>query len=114
MDPTLAPGYVAPSSDKNKSTKAHHSEVHRRRAEASKTSTNVTPPSSERPKTADRVRTSIHKRLRMDSRNSLSDGEGIGGPADLEEVPVGVTRQALRLDEYVFPTHRLRTVMDGS
>jgi len=46
-------------------------------------------------------------------RSTLSDGEGIGGPADLEEVPVGVKRQALRLDDYQFPDHRLRTVMDG-
>jgi len=46
-------------------------------------------------------------------RSNLSDGEGIGGPADLEEVPVGVKRQALRLDDYTFPDHRLRTVMDG-
>jgi nicotinamide mononucleotide adenylyltransferase len=44
----------------------------------------------------------------------LSDGEGIGGPADLEEVPVGVKRQALRLEDYAFPEHRLRTVMDGT
>jgi hypothetical protein len=47
-------------------------------------------------------------------RSTLSDGEGIGGPADLEEVPVGVKRQALRLEDYAFPEHRLRTVMDGS
>lgn len=31
--------------------------------------------------------------------------------ADLEEVPVGVTRQAHRLSEYKFPTHRLARVM---
>jgi nicotinamide mononucleotide adenylyltransferase len=32
--------------------------------------------------------------------------------ADLEEVPVGVTRQARSLDEYQFPIHRFKTVMD--
>lgn len=31
--------------------------------------------------------------------------------ADLEEVPVGVSRQAVTLDEYKFPTHRLANVM---
>lgn len=31
--------------------------------------------------------------------------------ADLEEVPVGVSRQAISLDEYKFPTHRLANVM---
>jgi hypothetical protein len=46
-------------------------------------------------------------------RSTLSDGEGIGGPADLEEVPVGVKRQALRLEDYAFPDHRLRAVMEG-
>ena len=43
----------------------------------------------------------------------MSDNEGIGGPADLEEVPIGLKRQALRLEDYAFPDHRLRTVMDG-
>jgi len=47
-------------------------------------------------------------------RSALSDGEGIGGPADLEEVPIGLKRQALRLEDYVFPDNRLRTVMDGT
>lgn len=32
--------------------------------------------------------------------------------ADLEEVPVGVTRQAKTLSEYQFPMHRFKSVMD--
>lgn len=31
--------------------------------------------------------------------------------ADLEEVPVGVSRQAVKLEDYKFPTHRLANVM---
>jgi len=62
-------------------------------------------------------RAEVPRHPRMSSwrggRSTLSDGEGIGGPADLEEVPVGVKRQALRLDDYAFPEHRLRAVMDG-
>jgi len=48
------------------------------------------------------------------ARSALSDGEGIGGPADLEEVPIGLKRQALQLEDYAFPDDRLRKVMDGA
>jgi hypothetical protein len=125
MDPTLAPGYVPLRSGKEKPSKGHHwAEIQKTRTRtttdnvqngdtspvlsSSDTSRTVTPSSQieERPQHA-----------RMSSwragRSALSDGEGIGGPADLEEVPVGVKRQAVRLEEYAFPDHRLRTVMDG-
>ena len=135
MDPTLAPGYVPPNNGKEKLAKGHHW------AEAKKTKTRNTtnnsgidgdgdtsstssPPTPQiqpplgRPRTADSSKTSVPRHPRMLSwrggRSAISDGEGIGGPADLEEVPIGVKRQALRLDDYAFPDHRLRTVMDGN
>ena len=135
MDPTLAPGYVPPNNGKEKLAKGHHW------AEAKKTKTRnatnnseidadgdtssisspPTPPmqpATGRPRTADSGKTSLPRHPRMSSwrggRSAISDGEGIGGPADLEEVPIGVKRQALRLDDYAFPDHRLRTVMDGT
>jgi hypothetical protein len=71
-----------------------------------------------RPLTADGTSSVASRQLRVASwragKSALSDGEGIGGPADLEEVPVGVKRQAVQLGEYTFPEHRLRSVMDGN
>ena len=87
------------------------------------TTPRVRPVTPQRPGTVDgstemeTSRAEVPRHPRMSSwrggRSTLSDGEGIGGPADLEEVPVGVKRQALRLDDYAFPEHRLRAVMDG-
>jgi hypothetical protein len=139
MDPTLAPGYVPPNNTRVKtSTKGHHwAEVQKERA---RTTTNnseteatvngdnsdasTTPPAQHQFAVRDRKRKNDvaktappNPHLRMASwragRSALSDGEGIGGPADLEEVPIGLKRQALRLEDYVFPETRLRTVMDG-
>ena len=125
MDPTLAPGYVPPKNGKDKPLKGHHwAEIQKTKTgtttndvqngdtspvlSSSETSRTVTPSAQmeERPQ---------HARMRSwrAGRSALSDGEGIGGPADLEEVPIGVKRQALRLEKYVFPDHRLRAVMDG-
>jgi hypothetical protein len=131
MDPTLAPGYVPPNNGKGKPTKRHHwAEIqkkrHRTPAESEgQVNGDDSPPRqspirsapTSRPPTADSGKTAVPHHLRMASwrggRSTLSDGEGIGGPADLEEVPIGVKRQALRLEDYAFPEHRLRTVMDG-
>jgi hypothetical protein len=131
MDPTLAPGYVASSIS---TAKSHHwAEIQKKRTitatdisdidgtgDTSSTSLPPTPPAhtvSGRPRTADSGKTIMPRHPRVPSwrvgRSALSDGEGIGGPADLEEVPTGVKRQALRLGDYAFPDHRLRTVMDG-
>jgi hypothetical protein len=134
MDPTLAPGYVPPKINRDKPVKSHHwAEIQKKRTatttdisdidgtgDTSSTSSPSTPPAhvvSERPRTADSGKTIVPRHPRMPSwrvgRSTLSDGEGIGGPADLEEVPMGVKRQALRIEDYAFPDHRLRTVMDG-
>lgn len=130
MDPTLAPGYVPPPNNRIKSSKGHHwAEVQKNKAKgttdnpgdgdkANGAATQVSPAgaASERPKTADRGKSQkYHPKMAIwrAERSTLSDGEGIGGPADLEEVPIGLKRQALRLDDYAFPEHRLRTVMDG-
>lgn len=134
MDPTLAPGYVPPSTDKEKLAKGHHwAEVQKTKtrnapdnseidgdgdtSSSSSPSTPVIQPTKARPPTADSAKTTVPRHPQMSSwrggRSAISDGEGIGGPADLEEVPIGVKRQALRLDDYAFPDHRLRTVMDG-
>lgn len=43
--------------------------------------------------------------------NTLEGARPIIHSADLEEVPVGVTRQARTLSSYQFPTHRLARVM---
>jgi hypothetical protein len=141
MDPTLAPGYVPPNNGKDKPSKVHHwVEVQRARAKTgsdmedgnvadnsdtssvSSPSTPLTQPtrpqqSSHLGAAANSDKPVMPRHPRVASwrggRSNLSDGEGIGGPADLEEVPVGVKRQALRLDDYTFPDHRLRSVMDG-
>jgi len=126
MDPTLAPGYVPPNG-KEKAVKGHHwAEVQRKRQRTATSSENgdysesVTTPekSSSQPKRVESGKIEPPRHSRMTSwrggRSALSDGEGIGGPADLEEVPIGVKRQALRLEDYAFPEHRLRTVMDGT
>src|SRR5271170_1015225 len=125
MDPTLAPGYVPPNKGKEKSAKGHHwAEVQKKRTRTRQTnsengdssSTASTPPlQTTVPSYIDGKSFPRHPRLTSwrAGRSALSDGEGIGGPADLEEVPVGVKRQALQLDDYTFPEHRLRTVMDG-
>ena len=132
MDPTLAPGYVPPN-DKEKSTKGHHwAEVQKAKTRTTinnsevvrngDTSLNSSLPTTPLPATATRPRsadsgTTIPRHPRLvtwrGERSAVSDGEGIGGPADLEEVPIGVKRQALRLEDYAFPEYRLRTVMDG-
>jgi len=143
MDPTLAPGYVPPNGGKDKPSKVHHwVEVQKARTKTSSDfedgnlgdssdNSSVSSPSTPVTQPAQPIRQSYMgaknnsglslerpHHLRMSSwrgaRSNLSDGEGIGGPADLEEVPVGVKRQALRLDDYTFPDHRLRTVMDGT
>jgi hypothetical protein len=135
MDPTLAPGYVPPSNGKEKPAKGHHwAEIQKKRAitvnnnsesegngDTSSMSSPPTPPIqylTSRPQTADSAKSTTHRLSRMANwtggRPTLSDGEGIGGPADLEEVPIGVKRQALRLKDYAFPEHRLRTVMNGN
>jgi len=140
MDPTLAPGYVPPDNGKTNTVKGHHwAEVQKERAktresgnssssgenegstgsDSSSNSTRGTRPTMQRPATSDGPpisSASRHPRLASwrGSRSALSDGEGIGGPADLEEVPIGVKRQALQLGDYTFPEHRLRTVMNGS
>lgn len=132
MDPTLAPGYVPPNSGKEKSSKGHHwAEIQKNKTATDNseidgngdTSLISSPAMSPRqtagmrPRTADSWKTTLPRHPRMESwrggRSAVSDGEGIGGPADLEEVPIGVKRQALRLEDYAFPDHRLRTVMDG-
>ena len=131
MDPTLAPGYVPPNNGKDKPAKGHHwAEVQKAKEEKSinnyengdneRSSSNSSPDvQSAAPQlhTEDSRKPTAQRHLRMPSwrwaRSTLSDGESIGGPADLEEVPVGVKRQALRLEDYSFPDHRLRTVMDG-
>ena len=50
------------------------------------------------------------------SRNFSSSGMDtempLGGPADLDEVPLGISRQATTLEEYRFPLHRFKRVMD--
>jgi hypothetical protein len=137
MDPTLAPGYVPPNASKEKPAKGHHwAEIQKTRTRNSTNHsdkdmvdgvtdksdsstvtsprTPVTKPSAPRPHTANNSKPR-HPRMAswLGGRSTLSDGEGIGGPADLEEVPVGVKRQAVRLEDYTFPEHRLRTVMDG-
>ena len=124
MDPTLAPGYVPPSKGKEKAAKGHHwAEVQKKRTRTTTvnsengdtSSTESTPPLQA---TVPSSYTEMPRHPRITSwragRSALSDGEGIGGPADLEEVPQGVKRQALRLEDYAFPEHRLRTVMDGT
>jgi len=128
MDPTLAPGYVPPNgADKKGVAKGHHwAEIQKERdaaRESGNSSTNESDssakerrPSMNRPVTSDGPG-SRNPRLaysRRGGRSTLSDGEGIGGPADLEEVPIGVKRQALRPEDYAFPDHRLRAVMDGT
>ena len=127
MDPTLAPGYVPPKG-KEKAAKGHHwAEVQKKTRATTASSENgdtsstaSTPPLQSTVPSAytnDHNLKSLPRHPRMTSwragRSTLSDGEGIGGPADLEEVPQGVKRQALRLEDYTFPEHRLRTVMDG-
>jgi len=133
MDPTLAPGYVPPTDTKIKPSKGHHwAEVQKNKAKNSITNATdaekangaathaghtVPTAPSERPKTADGWRVQkFHPKMAIwrAQRSALSDGEGIGGPADLEEVPIGLKRQALRLEDYAFPDSRLRTVMDGT
>ena len=135
MDPTLAPGYIPPNNGKEKLAKGHHwAEIKKTKTrngsdnseidgdgDTSSTSSPPTPliqPTTARPRTADSGKTTLPRHPRMSSwrggRSAISDGEGIGGPADLEEVPIGVKRQALRLEDYAFPDHRLRTVMDGN
>jgi hypothetical protein len=138
----LAPGYVPPNGGKDKPSKVHHwVEVQRAKAKTSSDledgnlgdnsdNSSVSSPSTPLTQPTQPMKQSHHvarhhsgpplekpHHPRMASwragRSNLSDGEGIGGPADLEEVPVGVKRQALRLDDYYFPDHRLRTVMDG-
>jgi len=130
MDPTLAPGYVPPNDSKIKPSKGHHwAEVQKNKAKTpitnaadaetangSATHGRHTVPTP-RPKTADGWRSQkYHPKMAIwrAQRSALSDGEGIGGPADLEEVPIGLKRQALRLEDYAFPDSRLRTVMDGT
>jgi nicotinate (nicotinamide) nucleotide adenylyltransferase len=125
MDPTLAPGYVPPNNTKIKSSKGHHwAEVQKTKekaaAESGKANGTATqsssPLSPNRPRTADSGRAQkVHPKMAIwrAGRSAVSDGEGIGGPADLEEVPIGLKRQALRLEDYTFPEHRLRTVLDG-
>lgn len=136
MDPTLAPGYVSPKNSKSKAKKDHHwAEIKKSRAvtndsdqdiadgELSSTSTPSTPkfqsltPHSPATTGTGRIMSSRHLHSRISSskqaRVAVSDSEAIGGPADLEEVPVGVKRQAIRLEDYAFPEHRLRTVMEG-
>lgn len=74
-----------------------------------------------------RSNSSFHR----DDRSSIYDADDAGNPydtpytmeaatggarpivhsADLEEVPVGVTRQAQKISEYKFPSHRLARVM---
>jgi nicotinamide mononucleotide adenylyltransferase len=71
---------------------------------------------------------SLNENLKPNSRSSSTNGsetpltpytlENISGgarpivhSADLEEVPVGVSRQARHLSDYQFPTHRLANVM---
>ena len=135
MDPTLAPGYVPPNNGKEKLSKAHHwAEIKKTKTrnvsdsseidgdgDTSSSSSPPTPiiqPTTARLRTSDNGKTPLPRHPRTSSwrggRSAISDGEGIGGPADLEEVPIGVKRQALRLDDYSFPDHRLRTVMDGN
>lgn len=133
MDPTLAPGYVPPNKGKDKAKKGHHwAQVQKAKAAAtngvdldvdgsdsSANSPASTPQiQSVTPQQHHAGKAVMARHPRMASwrgaRSTLSDGEGIGGPADLEEVPVGVKRQALQLSDYAFPEHRLRTVMDGT
>ena len=125
MDPTLAPGYVSPNKGQEKAAKGHHwAEVQKTRTRTTAnpdngdTSSTASTPTTETTVPPYLEYTSKQLHLGLTSwrtgRSTLSDGEGIGGPADLEEVPVGVKRQALRLEDYAFPTHRLRTVMDGN
>jgi len=130
MDPTLAPGYVPPTDTKVKPSKGHHwAEVQKHKAKNSITnaadaekangsaSHAVSTTPSGRHKTAESGRSQkYHPKMAIwrAQRSALSDGEGIGGPADLEEVPIGLKRQALRLEDYAFPDNRLRTVMDGT
>jgi hypothetical protein len=126
MDPTLAPDYVAPPTAQVRVPKGHHwaeirkimkSEGSSNKSQTDRKNKLTSSNNASRPRTSDGVNPPAHKRIRMEDRGaraSLSDGEGIGGPADLEEVPIGVKRQALSLDDYAFPTHRLRTVMDGT
>ena len=125
MDPTLAPGYVPPNNIKIKASKGHHwAEVQKTKAKAAAesnkangaTTHSTSPSASGRPKTADSGRAQKqHPKMAIwrAGRSAVSDGEGIGGPADLEEVPIGLKRQALRLEDYTFPEHRLRPVLDG-
>jgi hypothetical protein len=135
MDPTLAPGYVPPNNGKERLIKGHHwAEIKKTNSrngtdnsevdgdgDTSSTSSPPSPPiqpTVARRRTANSGKTSLPRHPRMSSwragRLAISDGEGIGGPADLEEVPIGVKRQALRLEDYAFPDHRLHTVMDGN
>jgi hypothetical protein len=135
MDPSLAPGYVRPNNGKDKVKRGHHwAEVQKAKAastngsdadidasdsspDSSTTSPQIQPVVPEAQASASPGRPVMARHLRMASwrgaRSALSDGEGIGGPADLEEVPIGVKRQAIQLHDYAFPEHRLRTVMDG-
>jgi hypothetical protein len=129
MDPTLAPGYVPQSnSKKSKAAKSHHwADVQKNRKQPeisddveADSPINVSPTirsTPVRPVTAD-GNSVVSRHFRMQSwggaSSALSDNEAIGGPADLEEVPIGVKRQALSLNDYQFPEHRLRTLMDGS
>ena len=123
MDPTLAPGYVPPNGN-NRSKSIHHwAEVQKARHSNTgngevNSESDLSPPTTPRLLPTRYSQNSIrhtHPRLASwrGARSALSDGEGIGGPADLEEVPLGVKRQALQLEDYAFPTHRLRPVMDG-
>jgi hypothetical protein len=135
MDPTLAPGYVSPKNAKSKAKKEHHwAEIKKSRTvtndsdqdiadgELSSTSTastpriqSVVPHSAATSGTGKMSSRHLHTRISSSkpARVAVSDNEAIGGPADLEEVPVGVKRQAIRLEDYAFPEHRLRTVMEG-
>jgi hypothetical protein len=135
MDPTLAPGYVAPQNGKSKSAKGHHwTELKKSKAQQNHLSTedmddsqsetdSMSNPTTPRivPRTplhrVDGSGSALPRHPRISSwyggRPNLSDNEGIGGPADLEEVPIGVKRQALCLEKYAFPDHRLRSVMEG-
>jgi len=136
MDPTLAPGYVPPNAHKSPKSKHHWAEIRESRSRdntnnsdadvdmedgTSSPPTRSSPtPSASMPSTAPQslksqvIGQGQHQRMASwrGAHASLSDGEGMG--ADLEEVPTDVKRQALQLEHYVFPTHRLRPTMDGT
>ena len=132
MDPTLAPGYVPPNSSKPHKAKHHWADVRKSQSRSSSNNSDADTKDEKPRPTSPLAHQSLSlgtsqpfksqaidkaRHVRMASwrgaRSPLSDGEAVGGPADLEEVPLGVKRQALRLEDYTFPTHRLRPVMDG-